>query len=487
MIKKLDWYTVKTFFGPFVLIFSILFFIFIIQFAWQEMDRFAGKGLSWFTIGKLLFFLGINVIQMVLPLSILLGSIMTFGGFGERYELAAMKASGISLARILLPVFSLVCLLSVGLYYFGDYMMPYSQRKAKNLAYNIVKTNPTLQLVEGSFIESIPGFSMKISELSGENKDQMKDVFIHQSGRSNEDIRTITANHGSLIRDPDDIRLLKMTLFDGHINVDQRSGKAHAEYVRQPNQSIQFDTLIQYIDVSDLMEKAMDEERVKGHYKFLNASALKDRIDSTGVENNKYFESTFQRILERNLLGAKGMDTVVLSKNEPSLIAPDELETLTKSQMAREAIVAVNTEINNYEWMGNELEYRYKLQNSQRMHYQRNYSYAFTCLVFFLIGAPLGAIVKKGGFGMPVVISIVIFVLYYIINYTAENMAKNLTMNPIFAAWIANLVFFPFSLLFLYKANHDSALFDFSLYRDPIVRFFNRFRSQKNVEHTRYQ
>lgn len=139
MIKKLDGYVLKTFIGPFFFIFSILFFIFIVQFAWQEMDKYVGKGLDWLTIGELIFYMGINVIQLVLPLTILLGSIMTFGGFGERYELAAMKASGLSLVRILSSVFVLVALLSIGLYHFGDKMMPYSQRKARQIMFSVIE------------------------------------------------------------------------------------------------------------------------------------------------------------------------------------------------------------------------------------------------------------------------------------------------------------------------------------------------------------
>src|SRR5690606_14939281 len=286
------------------------------QFAWQEMEKFAGKGLSWLTIGELLLYLGINVIQLVLPLSILLGSIMTFGGFGERYELAAMKASGISLARILLPMFTVVSLLSVGLYFFGDHVMPYSQRKAKNLAYNIVQANPTLQLVEGVFIENIPGFSMKISEVSGEEKDQLQDVFIFQDGKYDEDKRTIIATHGTLNRDVDDIRLLKMVLFDGTIYVDQIKGKSGQERKNQPNQTILFDTLTQYIDISEIMQKAMDEENIQDHYKFLNSKDLKQRIDSMQIDYEKYYDQIYSSGLTKNVYGSLGMDSINISEKD---------------------------------------------------------------------------------------------------------------------------------------------------------------------------
>ena len=487
MFRKLDWYTVKTFLGPFFFIFSILFFIFIVQFAWQEMEKFAGKGLSWLTIGELLLYLGINVIQLVLPLSILLGSIMTFGGFGERYELAAMKASGISLARILLPMFTVVSVLSIGLYFFGDHVMPYSQRKAKNLAYNIVQANPTLQLVEGVFIENIPGFSMKISEVSGEEKDQLQDVFIFQDGKYDEDKRTIIATHGTLNRDVDDIRLLKMVLFDGTIYVDQIKGKSGQERKNQPNQTILFDTLTQYIDISEIMQKAMDEENIQDHYKFLNSKDLKQRIDSMQIDYEKYYDQIYTSGLTKNVYGSLGMDSINISEKDKLPKSMEDISQAKQTQILKEALEFVDREITNYRYQGDEITGKVKLQAKQRLHYHRNYSYAFTCIVFFLIGAPLGAIVKKGGIGMPVVISIVIFVLYYIINFSSENMTKNGILHPTFAAWSANLMFFPIALMLFYKANNDSGLFNVGNYLDPIVKYFSKFRKQKNTEHTRYQ
>ena len=487
MFRKLDWYTVKTFLGPFFFIFSILFFIFIVQFAWQEMEKFAGKGLSWLTIGELLLYLGINVIQLVLPLAILLGSIMTFGGFGERYELAAMKASGISLARILMPLFTVVCLMSVGLYFFGDHVMPYSQRKAKNLAYNIVKANPTLQLVEGVFIENIPGFSMKISEVSGEEKDQLKDVFIFQDGKYDDDKRTIVADHGTLNRDKDDIRLLKMVLVDGNIYVDQIKGKSGQERKNQPNQAIKFDTLTQYIDISEILQKAMDEENIQDHYKFLNSRKLGHRIDSMHLDYAKYYDRIYSANYAKNIYGSGGMDTVKISKNDKLPKTLDELSKPKKNQILKETLEFLDREIANYKYQGDEITGKVKLQAKQKLHFHRNFSYAFTCIVFFLIGAPLGAIVKKGGIGMPVVISIVIFVLYYIINFSSENMTKNGILHPTFAAWSANLIFFPIALVLFYKANNDSGLFNFSNYWDPIAKYFTRFRKQKDSEHSRYQ
>ena len=487
MFRKLDWYTVKTFLGPFLFIFSILFFIFIVQFAWQEMEKFAGKGLSWLTIGELLIYLGINVIQLVLPLSILLGSIMTFGGLGERYELAAMKASGISLARILLPMFTIVSFMSIGLYFFGDHVMPFSQRKAKNLAYNIVKANPTLQLVEGVFIENIPGFSMKISEISGEEKEILGDVFIRREGKYNEDKQTIIAKKGTLNRDKEDIRLLKMELFDGNIYIDEIANKSAQERRNQPNQSIKFDSLTMYIDISEILQKAMDEENISDHYKFLNASKLNKRIDSMEIEHKRYFENTFQSVITKSVYGYHKFDSLPPADNYQLPKQIGQIPENKQTQIIKEALVNLDRDIESYKWKGDEIMGKIKIQAKQRLHYHRNFSYAFTCVVFFLIGAPLGAIVKKGGIGMPVVISIVIFVLYYIINFSSENMTKNGVLHPTFAAWAANIIFLPVALVLFYKANNDSGLFNIGNYLDPVLNFFGKFKKQKNSEHSRYQ
>lgn len=487
MFRKLDWYTIRTFIGPFIFIFSILFFIFIVQFAWQEMEKFAGKGLSWITITELLLYLGINVIQLVLPLSILLGSIMTFGGFGERYELAAMKASGISLARIFLPMFTLVLLMSIGLYFFGDHVMPYSQRKAQNLSYNIVKANPTLQFTEGVFIEGIPGFSMKISEISGEESDQLTDVFIYQGGGYDDDKRTIIAKSGTLNRDKEDFRLMKMVLFDGYIYGDDIKGKSNIERRNQPNQTIQFDTLVQFIDISEIIQKAMDEENIQDHYKFLNAKKLKKRIDSLDAENINYYRNIYNHSLVNNVHGAKNFDSIKEVSSNITFKPIDEIENDLQVQIVKEALINIDREIQSYSWQAEEMYGRTKFIARQKVHYHRNYAYAFTCIVFFLIGAPLGAIVKKGGIGMPVIISIIIFVFYYIINFSTENMTKNGILDPTFAAWSANLIFFPIALILLYKANNDSALFTLNNYLDPIIKYLSKFRPKKNNEHSRYQ
>lgn len=488
MFRKLDAYILKTFLGPFFFIFSILFFIFIVQFAWQEMGKFIGKGLEWYIIVELLFYLGINVIQLVLPLSVLLGSIMTFGGFGERYELAAMKAAGISLVRIITPVFAFVFCLSVGLYFFGDQIMPLSQRKAKNLLFSIIQTKPTMQIKEGVFIDAIPGLQLKVNTVSGKENELLEDVFIHQNAGFGENTMTILAKNGVLKADKDDNRFLKLELFNGIAYTDNIQGKNIIQLQSQENQTTKFDTLNYYFDISDLVNKKDDQNQVGDHYKFLNGSDLKKTIDTTANDFEKLYKEEQTKAFDNSFYYSKEYPKID-STNLTEVYSLDQFSPQDQDKIVLQAIYAVNRDKENSGFMVDVIKERDKYFAKINLHYYRNLSYAATCIIFFLIGAPLGSIVKKGGIGMPVIISIIIFVIYFVINFTMENMAKNGNINTFLAAWMANLIAFPIALVLCFNANKDSGLFDSAKYIDPIVDFINKFRKKKqnSEEHSRYQ
>ncbi|WP_313383745.1 LptF/LptG family permease [Chishuiella sp.] len=486
MLKKLDWYIIKTFLGPFFFIFSVLFFIFIVQFAWQQMQNLIGKGLDSITIAELLFWLGINVVQLVLPLTILLGSIMTMGGFGERYELAAMKASGISLTRILAPLFVLIMLLSIGLYFFGDKVMPFSARKARSIYLNIIQTKPTANMKEGVFIETVPGFQMKINKVSGENSEKLEDVFVHQNSSSSDNTMTIIAKKGNLAPDKNDNNYLKMELYDGVAYTDNIKDKNINQRKNQENQYTKFDTLNYYIDISEIINSGKEEDPGNS-YKFLDGAGLRKLIDSLNIDYKKYYKTYQTNVFNQNYFYTNKIKTIDSLKTR-TVFALNKKNKDDQDRVLNQAIQMVNRDQENLDFSKNEIINREKLYSKIDIQYQRNFSYAVTCIIFFLIGSSLGAIVKKGGIGMPVIISIIIFVIYFIINFSAENMAKNGTLNSGIAAWLANIISLPFSILFCFKANQDSELFNISLYLDPIIKYFNKFKkTNKNEEHSRYQ
>lgn len=198
-MKILDRYIIKTFFGPFLFIFSVLFFIFMVNIIWIRLAQFTGKGLSYWEILKLLSYLGVSVVTLVLPLTILLSSIMTFGEFGERYELAAMKAAGISLTRIMMPLFITSLIFSIILFFFSNNIVPDFQRKAKNMLYNITATKPALNFTPGQFISQIPGYSVKFDKITGENGENLDGVFIHKMANSYEDQQSIVSKKGKFV------------------------------------------------------------------------------------------------------------------------------------------------------------------------------------------------------------------------------------------------------------------------------------------------
>ena len=241
MPKKIDLYIIKTFLGPFFFIVSILFFIFMVNIVWIQMFNLGGKGLTPWELTKLFYYLSVGIVKMVLPLTILLASIMTFGGFGERSELAAMKAAGISLFRIMRPLLFTNIFLAVILFLFSNYIIPDFQKKAKNMMYNILTSKPALNFTPGQFITSLPGTSIRFDELYGENDNLMKEVFIHKTAGAYEDQRTIIAKKGEIISEPGS-NYLKFTLYDGFIFEDNLAKPNFNDRLRQENQNINFDT-----------------------------------------------------------------------------------------------------------------------------------------------------------------------------------------------------------------------------------------------------
>jgi lipopolysaccharide export system permease protein len=487
MIKKLDWYIIRTFFGPFLFIFSVLMFIFVVQFAFNQMDKFLGKGLNLWDISKLLYYLGLDVIRLVLPLTILLSSIMTFGGFGERYELAAMKSAGISLARIMYPLFSLVVLLAVWLFYFCNTTLPENQRRARNMLINIAQTRPALNFEEGRFIKEMNPLSIKIGKKSGENGSKWDQVFIHKNASSFEDQQTIIADKGNIISK--DNHYLKIELYNGYIYQDNIKGKNLNELKKQPGNSIKFDTLTQYYDISDLIKKSLDKQSEGDNFRYKSVSELSTYIDSIKTSNTIYFKELGTNSLNILLGETNQLDSLDYSLY--SEVYPFEWSNLddnTKYNLVKAAINQVNVSKKDLGSKTTEMKAVEKFIAKMILWQQKNIiSYAITCVVFFLIGAPLGSIIRKGGVGLPVVVAIIIFIIFYILGLYMENLAKNQVINAYWASWIPNAIFLPIGIFLTIKSMRDSELFNVDNYLKPFKRFISKFVKPKKLEHSRYQ
>ena len=484
MIKKLDGYVIKTFFGPFLFIFSVLFFIFVVNIIWIRLAQFTGKGLSYWEILKLLSYLSAIVVQLVLPLTILLSSIMTFGDFGERYELAAMKAAGISLTRIMLPLFITTLFFSAFLFVFSNSVVTDFQRKANNMLYNIAATKPALNFTPGQFIQQLPGYSVKFDKITGDNGENLTGVFIHKMATSFEDQQSIVAEKGKFVP-ADNPNYLKLVLFNGHIYEDQLNGIDYNARLKQPDQAIKFDTLVSHFNISEIIDKAIEAEKITDDYSFQNVIELNTTIQETKKSNNNIMSNlTYELVSQTNSY----VSYIDKTKSKVTVTAPAKVDTVTLKKK-QEMLYSAYNKLENIKQatVGKDSQIKDMHAYFARvvMHQQRIVSYSVTCLIFFLIGSSLGSIIRKGGLGLPVVIAIVVFILFYVLNLSAENIAWAGKMDPYLAAWLPNIVLFPFGAWLTYKALTDSQLFDIEKYRaffKPLVKRFT-----KNKEHQRYR
>ena len=484
MIKKLDGYVIKTFFGPFIFIFSVLFFIFVVNIIWIRLSQFTGKGLSYWEILRLLSYLSAIVVQLVLPLTILLSSIMTFGDFGERYELAAMKAAGISLTRIMLPLFFVSVLFSMFLFLFSNNVIPDFQRKAKNMLYNIAATKPALNFTPGQFIQQIPGYSVKFDKITGENGENLEGVFIHKMANSYENQQSIVAEKGKFVQ-ADNRNYLKLVLFNGHIFEDNIGNVDYSQRLKQPDQAIKFDTLVSHFNISDIINKAIEAEKITDDYSFQNFIELNSTIKVAKKENDVVLGNIASELINQTNGFVSYIDK---TKPKKMLLPTPKIDTM-KQKKKMELLYSAYNKIESVKQLNIN-----KVEQIQGLHayfsriiiyQQRIFSYSVTCLIFFLIGSSLGSIIRKGGLGLPVVIAIVVFIIFYVLNLSVENMAWSGKMDPYLAAWLPNMVLFPFGAWLTYKALTDSQLFDIEKYKSlfkPIITVFS-----KNKEHERYR
>lgn len=484
MFKILDRYIIKTFFGPFLFIFSVLFFIFIVNIIWIQLGQFMGKGLSYVQIMKLLFYLGVSVVSMVLPLTILLASIMSFGEFGERYELAAMKAAGISLTRVMMPLLGVTTVLAILLYFFSNNIIPDFQKKAKNMLFNIAQTKPALNFTPGQFIDQIPGYMVKFDKIEGEEGRNLEGIFIHKKASTFENQQSIVAQKGKFVT-PANKNYLQLVLYNGYVFEDSYAGKSDNVRTKQPDQAIKFDTLISHFDISEIINKAIEQERITDDYRFQTFTELNATIDKTKKENNKMFANITNDVISQTSSVISYMDKNKIKAPVKSQFKIDTLKSNKRLEMIYNAYNRLENIKTSLETKKTELDPNVKYFSKVVIYQQRIVSYSFTCIIFFMIGASLGSIIRKGGMGVPVIIAIVIFIIFYVINVGFENVAWSGKMNPYLAAWLPNIILFPFGVLMTYKALTDSQLFDSEKYKAFLKPITQRFTKSK--EHHRYQ
>ena len=462
-MRKLHLFTIKSFLGPFIATFFIAIFMLLMQFLWKWIDDLVGKGLKINEIGELLFFASIRFVPLALPISMLLASVMTFGALGEKSELVAMKSAGVSLRRIMNPLIVFVVFISVGSFMFSNYVMPIANLKSGSLLYSIQKQKPALNIKAGVFYNGIEGYSIKVEEKSDDGQ-SLKNIIIYNHTSRNGNDNIIIAESGSMKLTKDE-RSLEFKLIDGYSYLQEKEKRGKR---KKPHRTTKFKEYLILFDLSAFDFKRTSTALYKGHYAMLNNQQLNNAIDSLKQKLNQRQELIKENVIEKyNLSKLEKVDTEIKSLDST-------FANLQKTRMYDFAINKLRTLKSVANSNKSDLDYREYIIRKHQIEWHRKISLAIACIILFLIGAPLGTIIRKGGFGMPVMISVFFFVFYHVINIIGEKAAKEATLSVVEGMWLANLIFLPIAIFLSYKTSKGITIFDSSIYTNPFRKLFTR-------------
>lgn len=415
-----------------------------------------GKGLDTLVILQLFWYILVTLVPMALPLSILLASIMTLGNFGERYELVAMKSAGISLWRILRPMIAVVSLLSVFAFFFSNNFMPIAEKKMRTLMYEINTKKPTVNIRPNEFYADIEQYIIRIGAKDKEGKN-LSDVVIYDHSKSLGNISITAAKKGQMYTE-DNGNTLVFNLIDGYTydeSVDEQS------FDTRPLIRLNFKEQLIRFDVSDFAFKETEEDRYSNHYKMLNILQLNKNINELRKENSDFNLSiirgiknqiTTPIIRDSNILKIDSLYNFSFQKDYSSLTKEDKQKVIEQASQRTTYLKSDLKMLDSKRNGDSELIIRHR----NELH--RKFTLSAACLILFFIGAPLGAIIRKGGLGMPVVVSVLSFILYYVVGMIGEKASVEGAVSSVLGMWSSTLVFLPIGLFLTIKATSDSSL-----------------------------
>ncbi|NDV59298.1 LptF/LptG family permease [Bacteroides sp. 519] len=480
-IKKLDTFILKSFSLLFIGTFFICLFIFMMQFLWRYVDELVGKGLEMNILGQFFYYSALTLVPMALPLAILLAALITFGNFGERYELLAMKAAGISLIEIMKPLIVLVTMLCCISFFFQNVVGPHAQLKLYTLLYSMRQKSPEVEIPEGVFYDELPGFNLYVKK-KDRKTGMLYDLMIYDLRDGPENALTIYSDSGRLEMTADKQHFY-LHLYNGESfqNVKQQATKAEnmayrREIFREKHTIIEFDS-----DFNMMDESIMSNQSISKNLKMLETSIDSMTILSDSIGRNYYTEAK-NGIFQTTHLNKE--DTV---KIEEAIIDDYNVDSLYNRATLSQKQKILSSASTRADTQGSEWNYKsYTIKNNDhniRRHkteWHRKYSISLSCLIFFFIGAPLGSIIRKGGLGMPVIASVLIFIFYYIIDNMGYKMARDGNWIMVAGMWLSTAILAPIGLFLTYKSNKDSVVFNLDAYTAWIKRFFG-IRSVRNL------
>lgn len=409
------------------------------QFLWKYIDDLIGKGLDISQVIELMIYSIARFVPLALPIAVLISSVMVLGKLGENYELAALQSSGISLISIMKPIFVLIVLISISSFLFSNYVMPIANFKGGSLLYDIKKKKPAINMKEGIFYNDIDGFSIKIGS---KDDDVLNDILIYDHKENLGNKKVISAKSGKM-NITDDEKYMELYLFDGNSYIEIENNNKKKKSI---NRKISFQKDLIRFDLSSFNMKN-SEMLYKGHYAMLNNKQLSYSIDSL---NNKLIDK--QNLIKVRVSENYKYDASIKSD---SVIT---LNNLNNKRIHETAINKLRILKSVSKSNADDLNYKKTIIAKHKIEWHRKISLAFACIIMFLIGAPLGSIIRKGGFSVPLLISILLFVVYYVISITGEKTAKDLSTSPIEGMWISNFIFIPISMILITLALRNSSI-----------------------------
>jgi len=469
-VKLLDKLIIKSFIGPFIMTFFIALFVLVMQFLWKYVDDMIGKGLEWYTIGELLIYTSASLVPMALPLAILLSSLMTLGDFGESYELVSCKSAGLSLQRIMMPLVICVIIISMGAFYFANNIIPIANLKFASLLFDIRQKKPAFNIREGVFYNAIDNYSIKVGKKEKDGK-TLHNIMIYDHSRRRGNDKVLVAKSG-IMKMSDDERFLILELHDGkqyEEMIDKNKKNKVFPYMR-----MNFSKYELKFDLTSFDMNRTDEALFKNNYQMLNISQLTSAIDTLTMKLNRRkgrINNNIGQYSHFNNDSAK-------SKITPRSIGFSETDFIQNFPHAlrHKLILKAKQNVRNVKGIASraskEIEEKERFIKKHKIERHRKFTLSVACFVLFFIGAPLGAIIRVGGLGMPVVISVLFFVMYYVISITGEKFAKEGLILAYQGMWAPIFIIMPLGIYITRKATADSVLFDINMY---IVRFKKMF------------
>ncbi|MFW5820584.1 MAG: LptF/LptG family permease [Bacteroidota bacterium] len=501
-MKKLYKLTLKSFLGPFFLTFFIVVFVLLMQFLWKYIDDLVGKGLETHVIAELLMYTSASLVPMALPLAVLLASIMTYGNLAEYNELLALKSAGIPLQKIMAPVIFLTIVITFSAFMFNNHVLPYTNLKFRSLLFDIQRQNPELQIKVGVFDNTLEGYSIRVEDRDLKTN-LLKNIRIYDHTDRMGNIMVTLADSGYMRMTADE-RFLVLTLYNGYSYSEMQKKQKRSREKSYPHRRDKFELQEMIIELTNFGLERTDENLFKSSYQMMNLQQLRfieDSLENEIRKGQNSLEKTLERssyyknkaYLKKNIPAQPGKEDTIQDKENNKEIVSFELDivsfeldsaltSMTKEEKERALNQALNLTRTTMNFINNtyvNIDNKVRRLRKYEIEKHRKFTLSLACLFFFFIGAPLGAIIRKGGLGMPVVVSVVFFLLYYIVSLTTEKFVRESVLSAFAGMWTSSFLIVPLGIFLTYKASTDSVIMNIETYFSFFKRIGARLKAKR--------